>query len=99
MKITTSEKEKLTKDNTKTKIKLIIGITFLVFIESVTLVRLHNVQTTYSNKLAEANKQNKAYKEITEGNYDIGIELLKDTEVTNEQLAKVYFMIGQFDNA
>lgn len=86
----------------KIKSKLIVGGTFSVIIVIaiiVNTVQIKNYKIVAAEQIKSANNSQQAYEYLARGDNDTGIEKLKETNPTKNELAEAYFISGKYDEA
>jgi len=96
--------EESNKKNTINKIqsKLIVGGIFSVIIVIaiiVNMVQIKNYKIVAAQQIKSANNSQQAYECLAVGDSDAGIQKLKETNPTKNELAEAYFISGKYDDA
>ena len=103
----TSFFRELEEGNKKNKIneiksKLIVGGIFSVIIVIAIIVntlQIKNYKIVAAEQIKSANNSQQAYECLARGENDTGIEKLKETNPTKNELAEAYFISGKYDDA
>lgn len=86
----------------KFMIRVINGAVILIILiiaVGVSKVSNNRVKEFYSNKIEMADNKANAYRDLSLGDYESGVNLLKKNGYTKSQIADVYLKFGQYDNA
>lgn len=76
-----------------------IVLIILVISLAVNKISTNRVKEAYSNKIELADNKANAYRDLSLGDYESGVDLLKKIGYTKSDIADVYLKFGQYDNA